>query len=301
MLAKVAIVGGAFYFIYQQLLQKNELNWDSLKKIVIQEKPFGVLFLLLFLIFMNRFLEVLKWHNLAKTLRPLPLMESVQQSLGALTAAIFTPNGIGEYAGLLLYYPKEQSKQVLFLNLIRNGIQMIITVLFGIIGLIVFNLHFEVLPHWQVLSILLGGVLLVLIVVSVKKIKIKGYSLQLLLEKIRELPKQVHRKNLLLAIGRYVSFSHQYLLWFVVFGESVPYWIGLAAVSGMYFVSSSLPSFQFLDFAVKGGVSLLFFGLLGVSDWVVLLVSTLMWISNTVFPVLIGTYFVMTFKPRWKF
>jgi hypothetical protein len=54
--------------------------------------------------------------------------EATKQVLAALTAGLFTPNGIGEYAGKAMFFDKSATKKVLFLNLICNGIQMILTV-----------------------------------------------------------------------------------------------------------------------------------------------------------------------------
>jgi hypothetical protein len=59
-----------------------------------------------------------------------------------------------------------------------------------------------------------------------------------------------------------------------------------------------LPTFQFLDFAVKGSVAIYFFGILGVNEWIVIFVSTLMWFLNVVLPVVIGSYYVLNFKTQ---
>jgi hypothetical protein len=74
----------------------------------------------------------------------------------------------------------------------------------------------------------------------------------------------------------------------------------MALVCSVYFLSSSLPTFQFLDFAVKGGVAVFFFGLFGIDGWLPLFAATLIWLLNVVAPVLIGSYFVLTFKPAWN-
>ena len=64
------------------------------------------------------------------------------------------------------------------------------------------------------------------------------------------------------------------------------------------FIASSLPTFQFFDFAVKGGVAVYFFGLLGINEWIVVFISMLMWFLNIVLPVLIGSVYVFRFKPQ---
>ena len=194
---KLLIVTAAFYFIYDQLAHNDKLNWGEFTILVKEKASFwGILFLLAFS-FVNRFLEILKWQNLVSFLNPISLGESTKQVLGALTAGIFTPNGLGEYAGKALYFDKKKTKKIIFLNLICNGIQMILTVVFGTIGLFI-------LGYWK-WSLAIIGISCFLLLASIltKNIKIKGYSIEKLLFKINEIPKEIHKKNNLLALCRY--------------------------------------------------------------------------------------------------
>ena len=291
---KLLIVTAAFYFIWQQLANNDKLNWHKFV-IVLQEKQsvLGILFLLTFS-FVNRYLEILKWQNLISFFKPITIGESTKQVLGALTAGIFTPNGLGEYAGKALYFEKIKTKKIIFLNLICNGIQMILTVIFGTIGLLI-------LGYWKwVLAIIGVSFLLLFTSFLSKNIKVKGYSIQKLLHKINEIPKPIHRKNILLGTLRYLVFSHQYYFLFLAFDVDLPYLTMMATIATVYFLASSLPSFQFLDFAVKGSIAVLFFGKLGVNEWIVVFISTLMWFLNVVLPVIIGSYYVLKFKPKWN-
>lgn len=298
LLVKLLIVGGAFYFIYNQLANNDKLDWN--KFIVLFRKNqsvLGIAFILLLSV-LNRYFEILKWQNLAKFIHEISVYEATKQVLAALTAGIFTPNGVGEYAGKALYYPKSDAKKVVFLNLICNGIQMILTVIFGIFGLLYFNAQYNVITS-KAVAILFGGFVVVLIVLfSLKKIKIKGYSIEKLIHKINEIPKAIHQKNILLGILRYLVFSHQYYFLFLAFDVDLPYLILMSAVTSVYFLASSLPTFQFLDFAVKGSVAIYFFGILGVNEWIVVFISTLMWFLNVVLPVVLGSYFVLNFKTK---
>lgn len=296
--AKLLIVGGAFYFIYNQLAHNDKLDWD--KFVALFKKNWnlgGVLFILL-LSFINRFLEILKWQNLVGSFKTISVGEASKQVLAALTASIFTPNGIGEYAGKALYFDKTQTKKILFLNLINNGIQMILSALFGVFGLLYFNAHFGIITTRTVGIIF--GVFCALIAASFffKSFTIKGYSLEKIIHKTNALPKNIHRKNIVLGISRYLVFSHQYYFLFLAFDVDLPYWMLLSVIASVYFLASSLPTFQFFDFAVKGSVAVYFFSLLGVNEWIVIFISTLMWFLNVVLPVIIGSYYVMQFKTR---
>ena len=294
LLIKLLIVGGAFYFIYNQLAHNDQLNWVLfVEKFNKNQSVLGIAFILLLSI-LNRFFEILKWQNLVSYIHKIKLFDATKQVLGALTAGLFTPNGIGEYAGKALFFDKSQAKNIVFLNLICNGIQVIISILFGLLGL--WYLGFG---KWVflLLTIVLGFGILGF---GLKKVRIKGYSIEKILSKINEIPKKIHRKNSYLAICRYLIFSHQYYLLFLAFDVQLPYFTLMATIAAVYFLASSLPTFQFLDFAVKGSVAVYFFGLLNVNEWIVVFISTLMWFLNVVLPVLIGSYFVLNFKSKWK-
>ena len=222
--------------------------------------------------------------------------KATEQVMAALTAGIFTPNGIGEYAAKALYYKKSQAKDIIFLNLICNGVQLIIAVIIGLAGLVVFNLLYKVMPATLLLT-LLGIITAVIILVFLsRKITLKGYSLQRIFEKVNAIPAIIHRRNMLLAIGRYMCLVHQHYFIFLAFGVELPYPVMISVIACVYFLGSSLPSFQMLDFAVRGSVAVYFFGVLGVNEWIVVLAATLQWLLNIVIPVAIGSYFVFRFK-----
>ena len=291
---KLLIVTAAFYFIYDQLVNNDKLDWTKFQKLVVEKTSIlGFIFIVSFSV-ANRFLEILKWQNLVSYLKPISIGDSTKQVLGALTAGIFTPNGLGEYAGKALYFEKTKTKKIICLNLICNGIQMILTIVFGAIGLFIIG-------YWK-WSVVLIGISLSIVVASFlsKKIKVKGYSIEKIIQKINEIPKRILQKNNILALCRYLVFSHQYYFLFLAFDVDLPYLTMMSTIAAVYFLASSLPSFQFLDFAVKGSVAVFFFGKLGVNEWIVVFISTLMWFLNVVIPVVIGSYFVLKFKPKWN-
>jgi hypothetical protein len=296
--AKLLIVGGAFYFIYDQLAHNDKLEWHKFVALFQKNRTIGGIVFLLSLSFINRFLEILKWKNLVGSFKQINIGEASKQVLAALTASIFTPNGIGEYAGKALYFEKSQTKKILFLNLINNGIQMILSVVFGIFGLLYFNAKFDIITT-ETVGIIFGVFCLIVIAsFFFKSFSIKGYSLEKLIHKINAVPKEIHRKNIVLGLLRYIVFSHQYYFLFVAFDVDLPYLMLMSVIASVYFLASSLPTFQFFDFAVKGSIAVYFFSLLGVNEWIVIFISTLMWFLNVVLPVVIGSYYVMKFKTQ---
>lgn len=291
LIIKLVIVFGAFYFIYDKLAHDDKLSWKQFSDILQHKFTISWILFMLFFSILNRFLEILKWKNLVLVLEKISLFTATKQVLAGVTAGLFTPNGIGEYAGKALYFTKAETKRVLFLNLICNGIQMVLTIVFGLIGLLY-------LGYTMYFFILIGiGFLILTFLFLTKNANIKGYSIALFLEKIAEIPKKIHQKNILLAIARYLTFSHQYYFLFLLFGVEINYFTLMATITAVYFIASSLPSFQFLDFVVKGGVAIWFFDKLNIDEYIVLFISTFMWLLNVVLPVAIGSYFVLVYSP----
>lgn len=295
---KVVIVCAAFFFIYKQLTEHNQLNRSRFLLLFEKKWTLGSVLFILLLSVLNRLLEILKWKNLVGSFQTITLWQATAQVLGALTAGIFTPNGLGEYAGKALFFEKAKAKKIVFLNLLCNGIQMILSLFFGAFGLLYFNSKYAVITAQTIL--LLFSVLTLLIAVSffIRRLTIKGYSLEKIVHKVNLLPRKIHHRNILLGLARYLVFSHQYYFLFLAFDVHQPYLIMMAAIAGVYLIASVLPSFQFLDFAVKGSVAVYFFGLLGINEWIVIFITSLMWLLNVVIPVILGSFFVLNFKVK---
>lgn len=291
---KITIIVLAFYFIYSQLTENKNINWSVFENQMKNKFSFSIITVLILFSILNRFLEILKWKNLVSYIKPISFLESTKQVLASLTTGIITPNGIGEYAGKAFYHKKSESKLIILLNLICNGIQMILTILFGIIGLFI-------LGYYQIGIVITGiGICVFFIVFLTKNFTFKGYSIKKLIDNINEIPKSIHKKNNLYGFFRYLVFSHQYYVLFLIFDVHLPYVLLMSTIAVVYFLASSLPSFQLFDFAVKGSVALYFFGKFDINDWIILFVSTIMWFLNVVIPVFIGSFYVLNFKPKWN-
>lgn len=298
--AKLLIVALAFWFIWQRLAGAGDAERALFFERLTHNFDVVSIVSLLALAFLNRFFEILKWQTLLTSLRPITVAESSKQVLAALTMSVFTPNGIGEYGAKALFFPKSQAKRIVFLNLICNGVQLLVTVVLGLIGLALINLYYDV-AEIRIIAIAVGILMLIFAALYLGRgITVKGYSLRTLGGKVRELPDGIHKRNAALAVLRYLAFSHQYYLMFVVLGADIGYVPLMALIAGMYFIASALPTMQLFDFAVKGGVAVYFFGLAGINEWIPAFVATAMWLLNVALPVLIGSYFVISFKPAWK-
>ncbi|WP_177762808.1 lysylphosphatidylglycerol synthase domain-containing protein [Flavobacterium sp. I3-2] len=297
LIIKLTIIGLAFYFVKNQLAEK-PLNLDILRESLNGKYAYLYIFIILLLTFLNRFIEILKWRNLIQVIEKISIWESTKQVLSAITLGIFTPNGIGEYAGKVLFYKKEDAGKVILLNMICNGVQVIYAISFGLIGVFYINHLHNFIPDIYFLYLFLILSAAVILILSIKNIQIKGFSLESIFKYIGEIKKSIHRKNLILAFCRYFVLMNQYYFLYKLFDVEIPYFVLIGVVSAVYLLASSLPNFQIIDFALKGSVAIFLFGLFGVNEWVIAIVATLIWMLNLVIPISIGSLFVLFYKPN---
>lgn len=294
--AKLLVAIAAVYSLYAELSDPAQHDWRAFFATLGDHFDLKLVIAVLFLAFTNRFLEVLKWQNLVRVIDAIGIGAATRQVLAGMAFGIVTPAGIGEYAGKAFFFPAESRKKIVFLNLLCNGIQMVLSVVFGVFGLLYFNTLSPVLSA-RVVVITAGITLAVAFALLLtRKLTVKGWSIERLLHKINRIPRDIHRRNVLLAIGRYLSFSHQQYLLLLLFGANAEYLPTLAVIAGVYLLASCLPTFQLLDFAVKGSLSVYFFEQIGVDGIPVLFAATSIWLLNVVIPVVIGSYFVIRLR-----
>jgi hypothetical protein len=294
-LAKLLIVAGAFYYLYHQLQANNTSDWMKIGSQFSVLSFLGILSLSL----INWILEILKWQNLVSYICQISIKESMKQTLGSLTASIFTPNRIGEYGAKMLYFDKKDAKKIVLLNLIGNSTQMIVTTFFGVFGLVITGLHLEFFQgiYTEILVIAILLIILLTLAYAFRNREfIYGFTFTKLIVKIKEVPRNIYRTNFQLATLRYFIFSHQFYFLLVLFDVSISYPTALATLFIMYFIASIVPTIHLMDLVIKGSVAVFLFGKLGVNEWIVFSITFLMWLLNLVLPVVIGSFFVMRFK-----
>ena len=299
---KLSIVVGAFYFIYQKIANNENLDFRVFVEFLTKNGVFSsknVIFLLFLTIF-NWFFEILKWQNLVASVKKISYYDAAKQSLASLTASLFTPNRIGDYAAKVVYFAKSLRKRILLLNLISHMAQMGATVIFGVVGFILFYSKYEIeISYYRVSRFavfIIVILLLTLFGIKQDKFKIKGFSMTRILEFGKNISIQIHAKNILYSCIRYLIFSFQFFFLLTIFGVDVSYFNAMIVISSMYFLSSIIPSIFLFDVVIKGSVALYLFEIVGVNNLTILCIITLMWILNFVIPSIFGSFFVLNFR-----
>lgn len=301
-LIKLSIVIGAAYFIYNKLTNNKELDFSVFIGFLSKNSLFSIktVLFLLFLTFFNWFFEILKWQNLVFYVKQISFFEALKQSLASHTASLFTPNRIGDYAAKSIYFESFLRKKILLLNLIGNMTQMLMTLLFGIVGVFIFTSQYQVdISYYKLVQILIYTLLFFGIVgygLLHKRFKIKGFSITKIKAFVISIPVRIQLKNLLFSMLRYLIFSFQFYYLFCLFGVNITYINAMVLISSMYLLVSIIPTIFVFDLVVKGSVALFIFGFAGINNITILSVTTLMWLLNFVLPSIFGSYYVLNFN-----
>jgi hypothetical protein len=294
-LIKLAIVIGAFYYIFQKLATNQQLSLFQLQNqlSVLFAHNIWVIIVLLLFTDVNWLLEIFKWKTLVSAEKEITFMQAYEQCLASLTTSLITPNRIGEYGAKTLYFSKGKRKNIMILNLAGNLSQLSITIFFGLIGILFLfqNFKFQI-PVISKSKIIIISIIIVGLFLFRKKLK-----LHKLKEYFGKLPFRIYSIVISLSFFRYLVFTHQFIFLLRLFGVETDYLILLNLLFCMYFIASIIPSLSIFDWVIKGSIAVWLFGFIGINELTIVTVTTLMWILNFAIPALIGSIFVLNFKP----
>ncbi len=302
LLLKLAIVIGAFYFIFQQLATNQLLSLTQLKQqffFLFSKNGWLLLWLLLFTD-VNWLLEIVKWKTLVSNEKKIIFFEAYEQCFASLTASLITPNRIGEYGAKALYFEKKLRKKIMVLNLIGNLSQLAVTVFFGMFGIFFFNFYFivEIFSFNTAKFFLLFSGLLLLYLIG-KKFGITKILKALILKILnysKELSLKIKAKTLAYSLLRYLVFSHQFYLFLMLFQVDADYFTLINLIFCTYFIASIIPSLAIFDWVIKGSVAVFIFSFIHVNPLTIVTITTFMWLLNFALPALLGSIFVLNFK-----
>ncbi|WP_298339819.1 lysylphosphatidylglycerol synthase domain-containing protein [uncultured Algibacter sp.] len=299
---KLSIVVGACYFIYEKLTNNDALSFSNFTQILIKNNVFSsknIIFLLI-LSFFNWFLEIAKWKKLVSNVKKITLKGALEQSLGALTASLFTPNRIGEYGAKAVYYTTKFRKRIMLVNLISNVLQMSITTILGIIGFGIYvtkyNLEIDYFKIARFFVFVVIAIILLGFGITKSTFTIKGFSIDKLKTFIIKYPKGKLLAGFILSFFRYIIFSFQFYVLLYIFKINLGYLDAMVIITSMYLLASIVPSIFIFDVVIKGSIAVYLFSLAGVNELIILSIITIMWLLNVVIPSIFGSYYVLNFN-----
>jgi len=297
---KVIILAVTFGYIYVKLTQDTSLAFNDFIENLSFDKR-SVLFLILFIILTvgNWFFEILKWQTVTSTVAPISFKTALQQSLSALTVSLATPNRIGEYGAKIMYFAPDKRKQILLLNFFSNAVQMAITCLFGLIGVLYIVPKFSI--EYSTTNLILFLICLLLFGVvgylfKERQLLLKGLSVSSVLSYLGKIERSIKVKVSVYAMIRYMIFSFLFYLLLLFFGAEIGFSEAVPILFSMYLFVSVIPTIFIFDLVVRGGVAVWLFSFVGVSELAILSTVLSMWLLNFVFPAIWGSFYVANYK-----
>lgn len=294
LIVKLAIVLAAFYFIFIKLTSNELLSLSLFNEQISSalQKPIWLLIVIVLCTDANWLLEIFKWKTLVFIEKKITFLEAYEQCLASLTASIITPNRIGEYGAKAMFFEKEKRKKILALNLAGNVIQMSVTFVFGLFGILFIFQNFKIkLPEINSLKFAFFLIAISIIYYFRKQLKINK-----LIGYLKNIPTKLYIKIISFSILRYLVFSHQFYLLLLILGVENDYFTLMTLIFCMYLFASIIPSLAIFDWAIKGSIGIWLFSFIGINELTTITVTTIMWILNFAIPSLIGSVFVLNFK-----
>ncbi|RAJ85964.1 lysylphosphatidylglycerol synthase-like protein [Chitinophaga dinghuensis] len=302
------------YSIYTQVTHRDNLD-ESFRQMreSLHQKGWTGIFLVVVLMFFNWGFEARKWQMLVRPLEKISFIKAFSAILSGVSISINTPNRIGEYGGRVLYLQNHNKLKAIAATIVGSFSQLIVTVIFGLIGLIYYihnlaprdgsrylnpdfwgNLVLGVLVIICALTILLYFRLRLILAVfeKVRWLRKLSVFVQII---VRYSPAQL-RYLLLLSALRYLVFSAQYLILLDALGVEFLWWQAFLLNSVIYLVMAVVPTIAIAELGVRGKVSIFFLGLLSSNEVAILAATGGIWLINLFLPAIAGTVLLLGVK-----
>ena len=308
-LIKIGIVVFSLYFLYKELVLKNDIiNFDKSLFFKLIDDNIILIVIVLFLMFLNWFLEALKWRYMISKIEKVSIYTSLKAVFAGITVSSFTPNRVGEYGGRVFYLEKADRLKGVIITFIGSMSQLLITILFGSISFIILSellfeskILFSAISKFKLLVFLLLFLLNVFIFYFFYNVStfISFFNLNKYINRFKQYIQTFTIYNsseltniLLFSFSRYIVFSIQFLILLNVFEIDSSTFHSMLSVMLIFLFVSIIPTIVVAEIGVRGSVAIYVFSLFTINSIGVFSSTLLLWIINLVIPSLIGIYFV---------
>ncbi len=249
----------------------------------------------------NWTLETVKWQMLVHAFNPLAFGKAFRSILSGVAISQLLPYKTGEYLGRLLYVKDENKLNAGLLSVVGSFSQLLITVLFGLIGFLIIQ-PIAYSNYFVVSLILLLAVgLLFYWFLPQTSLKLNNPFIAKLQTALGLTNRPLLLKILGLSMVRYLSFLIPYslLAWHFDLGLQASVVDCFFAVSCIFFMQTVAPNFIFTDVALRLVIPVIVFSGINSSGTTMDYVPGMMvYIFNVAFPMLTGAFLIMFAKFR---
>ena len=322
LIIRIFIVVMTFGFLYNEIFRKKDLSSviDFFPEVSGSKGVFIILAIVFFLLIVNYLLEAVKWRFFISPLEKISLWDSFKAVLTGVSVSMFMPNRVGDYLGRVFILKSADRLQAVISTILGSMSQLITTLLFGSIALLIaFPVYMDLNTQinmwiysglWAV--VIVGDFTIVFFYLNfgafssvIKRISGRGY------EKIKKYADvfSLYRTTdmlfvLVISIFRYLVFSFQFYLLLLFFKVEIGYFDAMVLISLIYLAMAIIPTIAITEIGVRGSVSIFIFsyyfslsGNIGMNQELgVASASTALWLFNLVIPAFIGAIFVFSLK-----
>lgn len=255
------------------------------------------------LMFVNWLLEVFKWQYLCRYIEKISLWQSIQAVFCGLTWAVFTPNRLGEYGGRVMFLsPRKRVFGVVAMG-VGALAQLVLTSVAGALSIAWFVTGFfpvgtpGMVGVW-ILAVLYAAVFLIFYfnVRWINAIVSRIHFMRKLHRFFEVLTRYTRRELLavfLYSLTRFIVFTSQYCILMLVLIPDMPFYPMLWMIFVLFFVQSTLPSLDLLDFGVRSVTAGYLFEHITVHNIAVMAIVSCIWFVNLILPAILGSVFIL--------
>lgn len=300
----MAILGLAFWFIFQKLSNNHSLSdFKNLLASLRSERVGLVLSSLFLLMFLNWVLEAYKWKYLVRKVEIISTWTAIESVFWGLTWAVFTPNRIGEYGGRVFFLsPRKRISGVVAMSVGAVG-QMVITNVFGSLALFFFVFRFMDLN--PLMNFILGFLVIgfssffVLFYFNIQWVDgllsrigfLRPYKR--FFSVFSEYRTSDLLKILTYCLSRFLVFTFQYYLIIHFLVPEIQFLDVIMIMFVFYFIQSALPSLDLLDIGVRATTAGYFFSFVTNQEIAIMASIACIWMINLIIPAILGSVFVL--------
>ena len=288
-----ALIAALVIVVLKWRATPSEVIQMSLNVFTLEALPWGLLIVIL--ASFNWILIIIQWQYSTKDLAPLNFVAAAKQCFIAFNWAFNTPSRIGEYGAKAAFYPSEQRPQIIALQACIHGTQLIATIIFGGVGVLINSAVFpgvnlDITP-WSIGLCAAGFMSLFFLFLWVKQ---KQHLQVLFLKSLRALPRRKVAHIMGLSLLRYIIFSFMFLMIFRFLGAEISLLMGLSTIACIYLFQAIIPVFSMFDVVIRGSIALVLFTPYGLDSVLILSAIFLQWTLSALWPLALGSIWQMT-------
>ena len=308
---KILIVLAGCWVLYVKIIKNQDLTemWESVKTSFSSTKNVLLMVLAFVLMPVNMAFETRKWQKSILPVERVPFRKAYTAIFTGITAGMMFPNRTGDFLGRIFILEKGNRIKAAMLTFVGNIAQMLVTVSLGCVAWVFFT---QENYYWYVL--ILSLIIIVLGYLLYFNIHILRHLQRLIpkkwrprAEKYMEIFGSYSKKDLavilLIAVGKYVVYSFQFVLLIWAFDVPLNYFEAMVPIMLTYLLMTVIPFITITEIAVRGSVCIYVFeawlNMQGISTSFTMMVfsaSTMLWLYNLAIPAVIGLFFIRKLK-----